>query len=169
LRLKRPGAKGGWLIPLVLALVQAVLLFLTTTSQAGTGALYGCSSPCGTPAQPTVPALAVVFGVLILLIPVIIGALSPSWQAAITLAIIPVLLALILDAGTTLVPNVIFSPATAKSSSHGHTTTTPSVATHLGAPFWLDSGHLLPLLFALALFAALGWFGWVARQATERP
>src|SRR5215470_11730640 len=86
LRIKRPTFRGGWLIPLILALVQTILLFLTTTGQAVSGTLYGCSSPCGTSAQPATPAIAVIFGVLILVIPIVIGALSSSWQAAVVVA-----------------------------------------------------------------------------------
>jgi hypothetical protein len=100
----------------------------------------------------------------------IIGALSPSWQAAITLAMIPALLAMILDAGALLTPTLSF----ASSSSSTHSTSAHKSAgastpiSHFGMPFWLDGGHLLPLLFALGLFAFLAWVGWVARQATEQ-
>jgi hypothetical protein len=169
LRVKRPTTTGSWLIPLLLALVQTVLLFLTTTGQASSGALYGCSSPCGTPAQPTTPALAVIFGVLILLIPIVIGALSPSWQAAITLAAIPVLLAMILDAGAVLTPTITFTSGNAASpASSQKATSTSSIVSHIGTPFWLDSAHVWPILFGLGLFGLLAWFGWVARQATEQ-
>jgi hypothetical protein len=161
LRLKRPSVAGGWLILLVLALVQTVLLFLTTTGGATGGSLYGCSPACGTPAQPATPALAVIFGVVIIVLPIVIGALSPSWQAALALAMIPVLLAVILDAGTMLTPTMSF--ISGHSSSHRS-----GPVSHFSVPFWLDSGHLLPLLFALGLFGLLAWVGWVARQATEQ-
>jgi hypothetical protein len=161
LRLKRPNAPGGgWLIPLVLALVQTILLFLTTTGQAVSGALYGCSSPCGTAAQPTTPAMAVIIGVLILVIPIVIGVLSSSWQAAVAIAGIPVLLAMILDAGNVLTPTLSFTTV-----SSARSRSIP--ASHFGAPFWLDSAHIIPIFLALALFGLLAWFGWVARQATE--
>lgn len=160
LRLKRPNARGGWLIPLILALVQTILLFLTTTGQAVSGALYGCSSPCGTAAQPTTPAMAVIFGVLILLIPIVIGALSSSWQAAVVVASIPVLLAMILDAGNVLTPTISFTSVPSRRSGS-------IPVSHFGAPFWLDSAHIMPIVLALALFGLLAWFGWVARQATE--
>jgi hypothetical protein len=160
LRIKRPNVKGGWLIPLILALVQTILLFLTTTGQAASGALYRCSSPCGTAAQPNTPATAVIFGVLILLIPVVIGVLSSSWQAAVVLAGIPVLLAMILDAGNVLTPTLSFTTAPSR-----HSGSIP--VSHFGTPFWLDSAHIIPIVLALVLFGLLAWFGWVARQATE--
>ncbi len=163
LRLKRP-TRGGWVIPLVLALAQTVLLFLTTTEQATSGSLYGCSSPCGTAAQPTSPGLAVVIGILILLIPIITGALSPSWQSAVALGAIPVLLAMILDAGTVLIPTIAFTTTVVKVS--GKTTSIP--ASHFGTPFWLDSAHVMPIVLALGLFGLLAWLGWIMRQATEQ-
>jgi hypothetical protein len=166
LRVKRPSAKGSWLIPLLLALVQTILLFLTTTEQATSGSLYGCSSPCGTAVQPTTPALAVIFGVLILLIPIIIGALSTSWQAAIALAGMPVLLAMILDSGYLLTPALSFTSTTVPSATPPHRPTSIPVS-HFGAAFWLDSAHIMPIVLALGLFGLLAWFGWVARQATE--
>jgi hypothetical protein len=160
LRIKRPNVRGGWLIPLILALVQTILLFLTTTGQAVSGALYGCPSPCGTAAKPTTPAVAVIFGVLILLIPIVIGALSSSWQAAVVIAGIPVLLAMILDAGNVLTPAISFTSTPTRRFG------TVSVS-HFGTPFWLDSAHIIPIVLALALFGLLAWFGWIARQATE--
>jgi len=166
LHLKRPASGGSWLIPLVLALVQTVLLYLTTTGGATSGSLYNCSSPCGTFAQPTVPAMAVIFGVVILLIPIIIGALSPSWQAAITIATIPVLLAMILDAGAVLTPTLGFTTEKVTTAAHR---TSSTVVSHFGSPFWLDTTHLLPILLALVFFGLLAWVGWVARQATEQP
>jgi hypothetical protein len=166
LRLRRPDGSGSWLILLVLALVQTVLLFLTTTAIATNGSLYGCSPSCGTPAQPATPTLAIIYGVLILALPIVIGALSPSWQAAVALATIPVVLAMILDSGALLTPTMSFVTGSTSTSSSGHRSTGP--VSHFSVPFWLDSGHLLPLLFALGLFGLLAWVGWVARQATEQ-
>ena len=169
LRLKRPSGSGSWLILLVLALVQTVLLFLTTTGGATNGSLYGCSPSCGTPAQPATPALAVIFGVLVLLLPIVIGALSPSWQAALALGMIPVLLAVILDAGAVLTPTMSFVSGGTSTGSSAHKSSGASTPiSHFSVPFWLDSAHLLPLLFALGLFGLLAWVGWVARQATEQ-
>jgi hypothetical protein len=169
LHLKRPSGTGSWLIVLVLALVQTVLLFLTTTAIATTGSLYGCSPSCGTPAQPATPAMAIFFGVLILVLPIVIGALSPSWQAAVALAMIPVVLAMILDAGALLTPTMSFVAGSTSTGSSSHKSTGASTpVSHFSVPFWLDSAHLLPLLFALGLFALLAWVGYLARQATEQ-
>src|SRR5215469_6561013 len=108
LHLRRPSGAGSWLILLVLALVQTILLVLTTSAIATNGSLYGCSPSCGTRAQPATPALAIIYGVLILVLPIVIGALSPSWQAAVALATVPVVLAIILDSGTLLTPTMSF-------------------------------------------------------------
>jgi hypothetical protein len=99
--------------------------------------------------------MAVIIGVLILVIPIVIGVLSASWQAAVALAGIPVLLAMILDAGNVLTPTLSF------------TRSRNIPVSHFGSPFWLDSAHIIPIVLALALFGLLAWFGWVARQATE--
>jgi hypothetical protein len=160
LRVKRP-TRASLLVLLLLALAQTVLLFLTTTEQATSGSLYRCSSPCGTAAQPTTPVLAIIFGVLILLLPIAIGALSPSWPAALALGAFPVLLAVILGARTILTPTIAFTSAVVKIS--GKATTVP--VSHFGTPFWLDIAQVLPIVLALGLFSLLAWFGWVTRQA----
>jgi hypothetical protein len=161
LRIQRPNTRGRIAI-LVLALVQTVLLALTASSLATTGSLYACAMPCGTPAQPTTPFLAAFFAVAILLLPLVIGALARSWQEAVTLAAAPALLAVVFNAGMLLASAPIFDNA-ARSRSH------PTPTGHFGAPFWLDAGHLMPLLLALVLFAALGWFGWLVRRIWRTP
>src|SRR5258708_20003655 len=67
LRLKRPGRVP--LAALVVAAVQTVLLALTASSLATGGGLYGCTSACGTAAQPATPALAPLLGLVIPLLP----------------------------------------------------------------------------------------------------
>src|SRR5258706_16451702 len=78
LSLKRPGRVP--LAVLVVAAVQTVLLALTASSLATGGGLYGCTSACGTAAQPATPALAVVLGLVMLVLPLVIGALSEEWR-----------------------------------------------------------------------------------------
>src|SRR5260370_15654183 len=73
LSLKRPGRVP--LAALVVAAVQTLLLVLTASSLATGGGLYGCTSACGTAAQPATPALAVVLGLVMLVLPLVIGAL----------------------------------------------------------------------------------------------
>jgi hypothetical protein len=154
LNIKRPGA-GGRAVIIGLALLQALLLYLTASAQAASGGLYSCSTPCGPAAQPATPMLAVLCGVAMFVLPAAIGALGRSWPEAVTFATVPWWLAVIFTASTQLAPTASAVPA-----GRGQ----PAIS-HFSAPFWLDTSHLMPLLLSLALFAALGWLGWLARQA----
>lgn len=160
LHLKRPA--GARPAALVVAAIQTVLLLLTTSSLATNGGLYGCTSACGTAALPVTPMIAVLLGVVMLLAPVVIGALCEEWQLGVAFAVLPIFPALIFTSNTILTPtNTIVAPTPA-------TATQPAVpypTSHFSAPFWLDPAHLPTLLFALALFALLGWLGWVIGSA----
>jgi hypothetical protein len=156
LRFKRPG--GVPLAALVLAIVQAVLLALTVSSLATGGGLYGCTSACGTADQPATPALAVFLGIVMLVLPLVIGALCEDWRLSVAFAVLPVFPALLIAGNTLLAPtNTIVPPTRAR----GTQPAVPHATSHFGPPFWLDPAHLPTLLFALALFALLGWLGWV--------
>ncbi len=160
LRLKRPG--GVRLAALVVAAVQTVLLAVTASSLASGGSLYGCARACGTADQPATPALAVFFGIVMLVAPVVIGALCQEWRLSVALAVLPVFPALLIASTTLLIPtNTIVPPTPAK----GTQPAVPYPTSHFGPPFWLDAAHLPTLLFALALFALLGWLGWVIGSA----
>ncbi|MGZ3665240.1 MAG: hypothetical protein ACXWQR_22610 [Ktedonobacterales bacterium] len=154
LRIKRPGGASSAVL-IGLALFQTLLLVLTGSSLAQSGGLYACSTPCWTTPQPTTPLLAMLFGILVLAVPVALGALSGSWQEGVTLATIPWLIAVTLTSGALLAPVPKAVPATAQHP----------ISTQFSAPFWLDANHVMPLLFSLALFAGLAWFGWIARHA----
>jgi hypothetical protein len=156
LNIKRPGS-GGRTVVIGLALLQALLLYLTASAQAASGGLYGCSTPCGPAAQPATPLLAVLFGVAMFVLPVAIGALGRSWPEAVTFATLPWFLAVIFTASTQLAPTAGVVPA-----GKGQ----PALS-HFSAPFWLDTNQLMPLLLSLALFAVLGWLGWIGRQAVS--
>lgn len=162
LHIRRPGT-GARLVVLVLAVVQALLMIFTASSIATGGGLYGCSGPCGTAAEPTTPAIAVLMGIIMLLLPLVIGLLCATWQAAIAFAALPWFPALILGANGLLAPtaSVVTAPPVA-----GQRGPSPLVS-HFGPPFWLDSAHLPLLLFSLALFALLGFIGWAAGHATR--
>ncbi len=162
LAIKRPGTANGAVL-IILALVQALFLTLTASSLADSGGLYGCTAPCGTAAQPTTPPVAVFFGIVLLVLPVVIGLLSETWQGAVMLAALPWWLAVIFTASTLLLPAAIVTTGTATPAK---STATP-VPNHFGAPFWLDANHLMPLLLSLVFFALLGWLGWITRQALE--
>lgn len=154
LRIKRPGGASSPVL-IGVALIQTLLLILTGSSLAQNGGLYACSAPCWTTPQPTTPLLAMIIGILVLALPVVLGALSGSWQEGVTLATLPWLIAVILTSGALLAPAPKAVPATALHP----------ISTQFSAPFWLDANHLMPLLLSLVLFAGLGWFGWVARHA----
>src|SRR5260221_1840761 len=94
LSLKRPGRVP--LAALVVAAVQTLLLALTASSLATGGGLYGCTSACGTAAQPATPALAVVLGLVMLVLPLVIGALSEEWRLCVLLALLPLFPALLI-------------------------------------------------------------------------
>ena len=168
LHIKRPGTASRTAL-LVMGIVQALLLTLTASSLATGGGLYGCSSACGTQAEPTVPALAVLLGMVMLLLPLVMGALSFTWQMAVATAALPWIPAIIIGANAMLAPSASVVPApTATPGTAAHATTTtagPVLVSHFGPPFWLDTSHLMALLLSLALFTLLGWIGWVAGQA----
>ena len=160
LHVKRPG--GVRPLALVVAVIQTLLLALTASSFASGGGLYGCTSACGTAAQPVTPALAVFLGVVMLVLPLVIGALCAEWRTAVALAVLPVIPALLIASNTLLTPtNTIVPPTPAR----GTQPAVPYPTSHFGPPFWLDPAHLPTLLFALVLLALLGWLGWVIGSA----
>lgn len=158
LHVKRPG--GVRPAALLLAAIQTVLLAATASSFATGGGLYGCTSACGVAAEPATPMLAVVLGIVMLVLPVVIGALCAEWQLGVAFAVLPVLPALLIASNTLLTPtNTIVPP----------TPLVPYPTSHFGPPFWLDPAHLTTLVFSLALFALLGWLGWVIGSAFRHP
>jgi hypothetical protein len=151
LRIKRPGTAGRAVL-LILAGVQALLLFLTASTAASSGALYGCASPCGLNHQPDTPFAAVALSVAMFLLPAVIGALASSWEEAMGLAVLPLIVVVVLTARTFLAP------------AAGAVAGSPTVSV-FAAPFWADSARLMPLLLGIGLFALLGWIGWLVRAA----
>ena len=150
LTLARARANIG-LVPLILAAAQTILLYLTTSSLDALNTVYGCSSLCGTGGQRLVPWIAAVFGVAMFALPSVIGAFSRTWRSALVLAVLPWWIAVIAHAGTLLSPYI----GLAGNAQGGRFDT----------PFWLSASHLPLLLASLALFAALGILGWLARRA----
>ncbi len=161
-RLRAPRPAGVRPAALVVAGVQTLLLAATASPLATGGGLYGCTSACGTAAQPVTPALAVVLGILMLVLPLVSGAFCEEWRLGVALAVLPVFPALLITSNTLLTPtNTIVPPTPAE----GTQPAVPYPTSHFGPPFWLDPAHLPTLLFALALFALLGWLGWVIGTA----
>jgi hypothetical protein len=156
LHVKRPGGVSP--VALVFVAIQTVLLAATASSLASGGGLYGCTSACGTADEPVTPPIAIALGIVMLVLPLIIGALSKDWRLSIGLAVLPVFPAFLIASSTLLTPtNTIVPPQAAK----GTQPAVPYPTSHFGPPFWLDPAHLTTLLFSLALFALLGWLGWV--------
>jgi hypothetical protein len=160
LSVKRPGRVGP--AALVVAAVQTVLLALTASSLATGGGLYGCTSACGTAAQPVTPALAVVLSVVMLVLPLVIGALCEDWRLGVALAVLPVFPAIVIASNTLLAPATTIVPPTPASDTQP---AVPYATSHFGLPFLLDSAHLPAILYSLALCALLGWLGWVIGSA----
>lgn len=152
LKIRRPGSAGS-LVLVILALVQAVLLFATASSGAINGSLYGCSVPCGIGGALAVPWLATVFSLAIFLLPGIIGALAQSWQEAVSYAAAPWWLAVIFTAQALLAPKPGVAPGT-----HGS-------VSQFTDPFWTNSAAVSALCFSLLLFAGLGFVGFVLKEA----
>src|SRR5262249_53363826 len=150
LRIKRPNTASRTAAG-ALALAQTLLLTLTASSLATGGGLYGCTSACGTTAKPATPAIPVFFSVLMLVLPVRIGAVSPAWEGAVAFGVLPWFPALLIGANTVVAPT-----NTIKLVSSGPGTL-PTATSQFGLPFWLDAARVPTLLFSLALFALLGW------------
>jgi hypothetical protein len=156
LRVRRPGGVSP--AALVVVAIQTVLLAATASSLATNGGLYGCTSACGTADDPVTPPLAIALGAAMLILPLVIGALCKDWRLGVALAVLPVFPALLIASNTLLTPtNTIVPPTPAK----GTQPAVPYFTSHFGPPFWLDPAHLTTLLFSLALFALLGWLGWM--------
>ena len=149
LSLARARANIG-VTPLILASVQTILLYLTTSSLPILNTIYGCSSLCGSGGQRFVPLIAALFGIAMFALPSVIGAFSRSWRSALVLSVLPWWIAVIAHAGMLLTPYIGLG-----GNAQGG---------RFDAPFWLSSAHLPLLLASLALFAALGVFGWLARR-----
>jgi len=164
LSLKRPGRVPPAV--LVVAAIQAVLLALTASSLATGGGLYGCTSACGTGAQPVTPALAVVLGLVMLVLPLVIGALCEDWRLGVALAVLPVFPAIVIAGNTLLAPTNTIVPPTPASDTQS---AVPYATSHFSLPVLLDSAHLSTLLYSLALCALLGWLGWVIGSAFRNP
>jgi hypothetical protein len=134
---------------LALIVVQTVLLIVTTSALAGRGILYGCPLLCGSPGSVYIPRIAALFGIVMFTLPGVIGALCRGWQGAIALAVAPWWITVLVHAGTLVAPSIGLG----------------GIGGRFGVPFWLDSTRSVQLVLSLALFALLGWLGWLTRHA----
>lgn len=138
---------------ILLTVLQTLLLYLTTSAWAGSGALYGCALLCGTPGAYTViPRIGALFGLAMFLIPTAVGALSHTWQGAVAFAVVPWWVVVVGHAGTLLMPVIVLG-------GRGGS---------FDVPFWLNDNRVVPLLLSLVLFALLGWLGWLVRDAFQQ-
>lgn len=138
------------IIPIILAALQTILLYVTTSSLFVVETVYGCNFFCATAAH-VVTTIAAVMGALVFALPAVIGAFSRTWRGALVLAVLPWWITVIAHAGALLAPYI----GLAGNEPGGR----------FDAPFWLSASQLPLLLASLALFAALGWLGWLARRA----
>ncbi|MFI5274171.1 MAG: hypothetical protein ACHQ4H_14140 [Ktedonobacterales bacterium] len=130
----------------VCVLAQAVLLYAVSSPLASSGLLYGCLPGRGCAGAGFVPSLAALLGIIMFVLPSLIGALCLRWRAAISLAVAPWWLVVIVHGGTSLRPFIGLG-------GNGGS---------FGAVFWLDPTRTVALLLPLLLFAALGALGWLA-------
>lgn len=137
------------IVPLILSAIQTILLYLTTSSLPVVETVYGCNFFCAT-ATHLVTIIAAVLGAVTFALPAVIGLFSRTWRSALVLAVLPWWIAVIAHAGTLLTPYIGLG-----GNAQGG---------RFDAPFWLSAAHLPLLLASLALFAALGIFGWLARR-----
>lgn len=149
LTLARARANIG-LVPLILAAVQTILLYLTTSSLSILNTVYGYSILWHVGGQRFAPLIAALFGVAMFALPSLIGAFSRSWRSALVLAVLPWWIAVIAHAGTLLAPYIGMG--------------FDAQIGRFDAPFWLSATHLPLLLASLVLFAALGVLGWIAHR-----
>jgi hypothetical protein len=149
LSLARARAAIG-LVPLILAAVQTIALYLTLSAFLTMGDAYDVPLLWRFGAQRLVPLTIALFGIATFALPAIIGVFSRTWRSALVLAVLPWWIAIIAQAGTLLTPYIGLA-----ASGRGR----------IDAPFWLSASELPLLLGSLALFAALGYLGWLARRA----
>ncbi len=129
--------------------LQAALLYASTSALARRGALYGCGFLCGTGGQDFILPIAAGVAVAMFVLPSLIGLLCRSWQGAIVFALLPWWLAVVAHAGTLLRPYIGLG----------------GTGGRFDPPFWVVPDKLVLLVTSLALFGALGWLGWAARHS----
>jgi hypothetical protein len=137
-----------WVL-ITLVAVQFALLAFSSASMAARNVFYGCSILCDTGSRSVVPLIVTLFGIAMFVLPTLIGVLSHTWKAAVLLSVAPWWAAVIVHGRSLLTPYIGLG------ASFGR----------FDAPFWLDFSHAALVLVPLALFAMLGWFGWLAGSA----
>lgn len=136
---------------IALALVEAILLFLGTSSLIGRLAV-----PYEQSDRSPVQLLLGFMGIATFVLPSIIGYLCRTWRTALVLPIAAWWLALIAHA--------VAASATLGVAQIPYLYPAPIGNPHY-APFWLNSSTIIALLLSFALFGVLGFLGWIARQA----
>lgn len=141
---------------IILALVEAALLFFGTSSLVGRFAV-----PFAQFGRSPVQVVLSLLGLAAFVLPSVIGYLCRAWRTAIVLPIAAWWLALIAHA--------VAASATFTVAQVPYLYPIP-VGNEAYAPFWLNASAVVALLLSFALFGFLGFLGWLARQAlnTER-
>lgn len=138
---------------IVLALIEAALLFLGTSSLAGR--LVAPYGPSGT---SPVQVLLSLIGIAAFVLPSVIGYLCRAWRAAIVLPIAAWWL--------TLIAHALAASAVSRAAQVPYLYPI-SVGNDAYTPFWLNSSAIVALLLSFALFGVLGFLGWIVRQALD--
>lgn len=136
---------------IVLAVVEAALLFLGTSSLVGRLAV-----PYEQSGRSPVPVLLGLMGIAAFVLPSIIGYLCRTWRTACVLPIAAWWFALIAHA--------FAASATFSVAQIPYLSPAPIGNAHY-MPFWLNSSAIVALLLSFTLFGVLGFLGWIARQA----
>lgn len=135
----------------VLTLVEAILLFLGTSSLLGR--VVAPLTRIG--ASPAYVLLSLI-GIASFVLPSLVGFLCRTWHAAIVLPIGAWWLA--------LVAHAVAASAALRIAEIPYLYPVPLGNPHY-TPFWLNLSATVALLLSFALFGALGFLGWLARRA----
>ena len=135
-----------------LAALQAVLMAATAGPADVRNVVYGCSALCGTGSQSVITHFATFLGVVMLLLPLLIGAASRTWMVGVSWAMAPWVLAIVMRSGNLLTPYVGLGQN----------------AGRFDLPFWMNPTQTNMLVMSGVLFVGLGWLGWVMRRAWEQ-
>lgn len=137
-----------------LAVAQAALMLTTIAPTDVRNAVYGCSALCGTGtgAQDLSAHIATILGVLMMLLPLGIGAASRTWMAGVSWTMAPWMLAMIMRSQNVLTPYVGLGQTGGR----------------FDLPFWMNPPQTNMLVTSGILFVGLGWLGWVMRRAWEQ-
>lgn len=145
-------ARKVGVLPVCLACLQLVLIVVTTSPQSVRNQVYGCSALCASSFRPAVYVIVTILSIAMFVIPSVIGLLSRTWQVALCLSCAPWWLTTIIRVSRMLSPYIGLGPG----------------AGRFDDPFWLNPSQAASVILPFLMFAILGIFGWIVRQALLR-